>query len=314
MKNNIRKIIKRHTNAWRQSAGLLLILLFMAPYEAHAISRIDIHGGSLFVGASLSVGELHVDAGATLGGTGSIIGDLTVEGSITPSVQVPSPASLYVYGDVVFVAGSSFHCHAASHTQCDGLTVNGTLSGTCVVVPTKASGAVPVDKIVCGLKFGTFSGFSLSPADEGNWRLETSGGVLYLTDLVGDSDSNSLPDWFELEYFFVRTGTDPDGHGDDDGMTNQEEWIAGTDPTDGSASFKMGPIVRHPPADDGIALGFYIEWPSVAGRHYELYYGSAVDSRVNVMHSHAASPPTNIFYFKTGLDTMFVHGTVERSP
>ncbi|MBE2180290.1 MAG: hypothetical protein IAE97_07445 [Chthoniobacterales bacterium] len=46
-----------------------------------------------------------------------------------------------------------------------------------------------------------------------------------------DLDANGLPDDWEI-YYFGETGQDPSGHSDDDGLTNLEEFYAGTDPTE----------------------------------------------------------------------------------
>lgn len=48
---------------------------------------------------------------------------------------------------------------------------------------------------------------------------------------IVDTDGNGLPDWWELEYFGHLTGTDPNADPDHDGMSNLQEWLAGTNPT-----------------------------------------------------------------------------------
>ncbi|VGO14646.1 hypothetical protein PDESU_03211 [Pontiella desulfatans] len=311
MKNHIREVIKRHSGAWRQSAGLLLIPLLMVSHKANAISRMDVHGGSLFVGASLSVDELHVDAGAILGGPGMIDGNVTVEGTVNPAVSTPSPTTLTIAGNVDFLAGSTFRCHATSHTQCDKLDITGFVGGTCTVDPSKSSSAIPVNQWIIDASDGFYLLFSLTPADEADWAISTGDSIdLLLTHTTGDSDSNGLPDWYELEYFSVRTGTDPDGHGDDDGMTNGEELVAGTDPTDGSSTFALKLVYL---GDDD----FRVEWPSVAGRTYSIYFGEDVSLRTTpVFEDMSAQPPTNylgLSNWSVLIDTTFIHGTVERT-
>ncbi len=124
---------------------LLLFLFLTVPILSSAVSRMDVHGGTLEIGSTLSVEEIRVDHGATLGGTGTLIGNLTVAGAVEPALSAPSPASLLVQGNTTFLAGSSFLCRATTHTESDQLNVEGTISGTCTVVPDKEPAAIPVN-------------------------------------------------------------------------------------------------------------------------------------------------------------------------
>lgn len=291
------------------ASALCLIILLLTATASPAVSRLDVHGGSLDVGGTLSAEETLIDSGATLGGTGTIVGDLTVAGSVNPALSAPSPAVLLIQGNTTFVAGSSFLCRATSHTESDLLNVEGQVAGTCTVIPSKETAAVPVSKTVITSLSGSYNNFSLSTADALNWRVVSVGDDLLLTDLIGDSDGNSLPDWYELDYFLVRTGTDPDGHGDSDRLSNWEELIAGTDPTDGTSVFALNLVYL----GDG---DFKIEWPSVEGRLYSVYFGEDVDPRPTpIGEDIAAQPPTNtylLFNWSSLLDTTFIHGTVRR--
>ena len=42
---------------------------------------------------------------------------------------------------------------------------------------------------------------------------------------TGDTDGNGLPDWWELKYFGVLTGTDPNADPDHDGVSNLHEYF-----------------------------------------------------------------------------------------
>jgi len=125
--------------------------------------------------------------------------------------------------------------------------------------------------------------------------------------MTGDSDYNSLPDWFELKYFSVRVGVDPGGHGDDDNMTNWEEYIAGTDPTDPSSVFDMGDI------DYTGGKGYTISWPSVAGRKYHLEICPNLLSAgfTRFASDIPATPPTNTLGIGTAADSFWIRGFVE---
>lgn len=76
-----------------------------------------------------------------------------------------------------------------------------------------------------------------------------------------DHDSNGLSDVFEFVYF--NGLADPLGDGDGDGVSNYEESIWGTDPTN-AVSAVTGPVAR--------VVGRTVElsWPMAAYRSYEL--------------------------------------------
>jgi hypothetical protein len=56
---------------------------------------------------------------------------------------------------------------------------------------------------------------------------------------VGDTDGNGLPDWWELKYFGVLTGTDPNADPDHDGASNLFEYLTGTNPTNANSYFHI---------------------------------------------------------------------------
>jgi subtilisin family serine protease len=64
-----------------------------------------------------------------------------------------------------------------------------------------------------------------------NGKVRT-GGRLNLQRIV-DTDTNGLPDWWELQYFGHLTGTNPNADADHDGMSNlaRNGWREPTRPT-----------------------------------------------------------------------------------
>jgi subtilisin family serine protease len=95
-----------------------------------------------------------------------------------------------------------------------------------------------------------------------NGKVRT-GGRLNLQRIV-DTDTNGLPDWWELQYFGHLTGTNPNADADHDGMSNLKEWLAGTNPTNASSCLRLIAIPTNNPN------AFVVRWPSVAGKYYRL--------------------------------------------
>ena len=58
---------------------------------------------------------------------------------------------------------------------------------------------------------------------------------------------NGLPDWWELKYFGVLTGTDPNADPDHDGVSNMNEYLAGTNPTNVASYFHIVSVTRGSP-------------------------------------------------------------------
>ena len=90
--------------------------------------------------------------------------------------------------------------------------------------------------------------------------------VRKIGDLVSDSDG--IPDWWRLAYFdhatgqaadLSRTGDDADG----DGMSNLEEFLAGTNPLDAGSVFE---ITSFAPA----GTNFQMTWPAQSNKTYQL--------------------------------------------
>ena len=64
---------------------------------------------------------------------------------------------------------------------------------------------------------------------------------------VGDTDGNGPPDWWELKYFGVLTGTDPNADPDHDRVSNLNEYLAGTNPTNGNSYFHIAGLAPGSP-------------------------------------------------------------------
>jgi subtilisin family serine protease len=106
---------------------------------------------------------------------------------------------------------------------------------------------------------------------------------------IVDTDANTLPDWWELQYFGHLTGSDPNADPDHDGMNNLAEWIAGTNPTNAASVFRLR-LVSATNANNIV-----VSWPSVAGRNYWLIRSTNLPAGFNsvVSSNIAATAPTN---------------------
>ena len=60
-----------------------------------------------------------------------------------------------------------------------------------------------------------------------------------LNPLNGDRDGDGLPDWWEARYYRSLVATDASSDTDGDHADAREEWVADTDPTDPSSSFRI---------------------------------------------------------------------------
>jgi hypothetical protein len=90
---------------------------------------------------------------------------------------------------------------------------------------------------------------------------------------ANDMDGDGLPDAWEILYF-GSTNALPNAHGDADGQSNLQEYIAGTDPTNSAAFFA---ITNWSPSS------FIMEWPSVSNREYRVFW---TDNLTNAFNQH----------------------------
>jgi len=116
-----------------------------------------------------------------------------------------------------------------------------------------------------------------------------TGARLNLARMV-DTDTNGLPDWWELQYFNQLTGVSPTADPDNDHENNLAEFLAGTVPTN-SASVLALNTTRF------VTNSFRFQWPSVSGRYYRVLRSTNVLAGFNtiVQTNIAATPPINLF-------------------
>ena len=90
-----------------------------------------------------------------------------------------------------------------------------------------------------------------------------------------DSDGDGIPDWWLSLYGLDGVDDVAENDLDGDGMTNYEEFVAGTDPTD-ALSFLAITSVQIEVVADPETDGFALQWPSVKGRVYTVYAADAL--------------------------------------
>lgn len=90
-----------------------------------------------------------------------------------------------------------------------------------------------------------------------------------LTFQADDYDQDGLPDAWEMSNFGNLNAT-ATGDSDGDGMTNYQEFLAGTNPKDGAS--RLAATLARPNA----AAPFTVTWPSVPGKQYTILYQNAL--------------------------------------
>ena len=80
-----------------------------------------------------------------------------------------------------------------------------------------------------------------------------------------DTNQNHLPDIWEK----VHQVSDPLADDDQDGQSNLQEYLAGTDPRDPNSRLRISLLSGSP------ASGFTLAWPSIGGVRYRVLFGDA---------------------------------------
>jgi hypothetical protein len=272
---------------------------------ASAASVLDVEGGALNLSGAVSADRAVIGSNATLNGAGTLAATTAVYGVVSPGVGPGSTATLIVGGPLTFHPGARFECYASAHTVLDRLTALGAVSGVCTVLLTKAAGAVPLNQIIIDANAAsTYTDFRTGGATSNDWLLAPVGSDdLKVTDLAGDTDGDSLSDWWEFQYFASRTTAASNGQADADGMDNYGEYVAGTDPTSAASVLRISQIWWSG------TNRIYFEWPSVTGRQYRLMLADAMTNAFWGPWTNAATPPTNQTYlwFPAGVPTSYFY-------
>jgi hypothetical protein len=107
----------------------------------------------------------------------------------------------------------------------------------------------------------------------------------------GDFDGDGLPNAWEFLHFGSSTGANPEEDSDGDRLSNQAEYIAGTDPRSAGSVLSVDSMQT-----DTNAATLVFRWPSVTGRVYSVLRAT---NMLGAFTQHvggiAATAPTNAY-------------------
>lgn len=108
-----------------------------------------------------------------------------------------------------------------------------------------------------------------------------------------DHDANGIPDWWEYNYTGLITGLLAGADSDADGVNNEDEWVAFTDPTDGSRYFEVSTDSSGTDTNGA----FVLTWPGAAGRLYDVFWTTNLLewSPDPIVTNAPATPPFNMY-------------------
>ena len=117
----------------------------------------------------------------------------------------------------------------------------------------------------------------------------TNRGAQERIDLVFGAARETFAQW--AVRYFGTTNIDPNADPDGDGLTNYQEYLAGTNPLDKSSTLLINGFQADP------AGGITFSWPSVPGRTYVIYRSSALTQPFTpVLTGYTAAAATSTFH------------------
>ncbi|HVJ46325.1 MAG TPA: choice-of-anchor tandem repeat NxxGxxAF-containing protein [Luteolibacter sp.] len=239
----------------------------------------------LTTGTVTAADGVHVASRGKLSGIGTIIGDVTNASVVAPG---NSPGEILIEGNYRQEGSGTLTIEIAGkeEEQFDRLLVDGDVSlagGLEIDLPGGA-----IDRISSGDSFrfigatgrvsGSFSGGGGGRVSSRNgfasFRIDYSGNQAVLSDFQPkDTDGDGVPDYWMDEHF-AASGGNP-GHADEDsdgdGVSNRDEYVAGTSPTDRASAFRA--TVGMPAG--GLAKdteGISVSFPTSEGRTYAVQH------------------------------------------
>jgi subtilisin family serine protease len=206
--------------------------------------------------AGATAAIIYNNTGGTFSGTLNIDGNWIPGGSITQANGLAIKAMLPTAGTVTSTRTTPYQF----------------LDGTSMATPQVAAAVsftamnFPADTVTQRIQ----RILSNTDAKPGLTGKVITGGRLNLQRVI-DSDNNTLPDWWEKQFFNQYTGGSPTADPDGDGMSNRDEFLAATSPVSPLSVLKMTSFVRSPGNGN-----FTIQWQSVPGKTYRIAYSDSL--------------------------------------
>ena len=131
-------------------------------------------------------------------------------------------------------------------------------NGICASEPV----AVSVAADPSGLLIGSHTGVVHIASSAGQ-------ATIHVTVSVSDQDRDGLPDGWETRYYSSTGACNPYIDFDNDGQSNMQEWIGGSDPTNALSNFRVASLEVQP--QDATVK---VSWPTLPSRVYDLLWAS----------------------------------------
>ena len=267
-----------------------MLLLF---FPSVVLADLEVNSGSLLIrGGKIHSESLAVRSGASLLGNGTIdASSVSLNGTTAPCGEYAEETGTLLFSGPLELNGT-YTCKANGNEDLDRLSSPSAITGDCTVRMQTNSGAIPLGQaILTGSAASDLSGMGLVSDQTSLFLLTESGSKnLLVTDLTGDTNTNGIPDWWEVHYFGGRTNGVATADADADQADNANEYGAGTDPTNAASCFAIAQFeVR------AVDSNTVIRWSSVTGKTYaieratNLLAGSFAPVFTNI----AATPPNN---------------------
>lgn len=250
--------------------------------------RMESPGGTLLQQAQLE--NIFFSGSQTgLGGNGCFTAEQLVPAGARIALEAgASPGQLQVYGNLPLGPGSDVYIELGGTTQItqyDLLSVTGVLTATNTslrprfinnfqntITPANTFTVIETTQPIVGSFFNVFGGRVMAADRSGTFSVALTNGNTHVVlgdfipgDVI-DSDMDGMSDEFENEFFGSPTGGDPNADDDGDGMTNLEEYEAGTNPIDPNSVLRIDEIRRE-------GNNIVIVFKTVADRAYRLEAG-----------------------------------------